>query len=197
MNTIGSRIKEERERLGLSQEAFGKLGGVKKLAQLNYEKGNRQPGGEYLNLLYQHDNIDLDYIIHGLRRSPELDLSQADKNVLESLAVAIGIDSNDIYNVCKIALSEEMRANLGKESDPNKIHEAVRKIIPANLRSAEVDIDLLTEIIEKIEDGLQKFKYKLSPSKKSQVVAMLYRVFLESGKVDQKMIEESISIANK
>ena len=106
MNTIGSRIKEERERLGLNQEAFGKLGGVQKLAQLNYEKGKRQPSGEYLNQLHQHDEIDLEYIIHGVRRPPELDRSKADRNVLECLAVEIGIDLHDIYNVCEIALSE-------------------------------------------------------------------------------------------
>ena len=35
------RLKEERERMGLSQEKFGAIGGVKKLAQINYEKGER------------------------------------------------------------------------------------------------------------------------------------------------------------
>ena len=40
-NTIGQRLKEERERLGLNQTDFGLIGGVKKLAQLNYEKDER------------------------------------------------------------------------------------------------------------------------------------------------------------
>ncbi|MCL7660626.1 XRE family transcriptional regulator, partial [Klebsiella pneumoniae] len=42
-NNIGSRLREERERLGLSQQALGEIGGVKKLTQLNYEKGDRAP----------------------------------------------------------------------------------------------------------------------------------------------------------
>ncbi|MEW6463774.1 MAG: helix-turn-helix transcriptional regulator [Pseudomonadota bacterium] len=48
MNTFGDRLRMERERLGLSQEALGEIGGVKKLAQINYEKGKRHPDAEYL-----------------------------------------------------------------------------------------------------------------------------------------------------
>ena len=39
--SIFLRLREERERLGFSQEAFGVLGGVQKRAQINYEKGER------------------------------------------------------------------------------------------------------------------------------------------------------------
>ena len=60
MNSIGERIREERERLGLSQEAFGKLGGVKKLAQRNYEKGNRTPSADYITAISQA-GVDVRY----------------------------------------------------------------------------------------------------------------------------------------
>ena len=64
--SIGERLKEERERLGLSQLAFGELGGVKKLAQLNYEKGDRYPDAQYLAALARF-GVDVQYVVTGDR----------------------------------------------------------------------------------------------------------------------------------
>lgn len=64
--SIGERLKEERERLGLSQLAFGELGGVKKLAQHNYEKGDRYPDALYLSALAKF-GIDIQYVVTGER----------------------------------------------------------------------------------------------------------------------------------
>lgn len=64
--SIGERLKEERERLGLSQLAFGELGGVKKLAQLNYEKGDRFPDAQYLAALAKF-GVDVQYVVTGSR----------------------------------------------------------------------------------------------------------------------------------
>ena len=44
MKEFGIRLKEERIRLGLDQDGFGQLGGVKKNAQSNYEKWTAQAG---------------------------------------------------------------------------------------------------------------------------------------------------------
>lgn len=63
---IGSRIKEERERLRLSQAEFGELAGVKQQAQLNYEKNTRSPDANYLHNLSTH-GVDIQYIITGNR----------------------------------------------------------------------------------------------------------------------------------
>ncbi len=60
------RLREERERLGFSQTAFGEIGGVKKLAQMNYEKGERKPDMEYLAAI-ANAGADVQYIITGVR----------------------------------------------------------------------------------------------------------------------------------
>lgn len=65
-NTLGSRLRAERERLGLSQVAFGQLGGVKKLTQLKYEQGVRQPNIDYFDSLRSHDIVDVHYLLTGL-----------------------------------------------------------------------------------------------------------------------------------
>ncbi|MBZ9610786.1 helix-turn-helix domain-containing protein [Rheinheimera maricola] len=64
MNSFGERLKEERERLGLSQEAFGAIGGVQKLAQRNYEKDNREPNASYMAALSEV-GVDVMYILTG------------------------------------------------------------------------------------------------------------------------------------
>ncbi|HID7955846.1 TPA: helix-turn-helix domain-containing protein [Pseudomonas aeruginosa] len=63
---IGMRLKEERERLGFTQPAFGAIGGVQKLAQLKYEKGERSPSAEYLAAIAKV-GADVQYIVTGAR----------------------------------------------------------------------------------------------------------------------------------
>ncbi|EFH8134085.1 transcriptional regulator [Escherichia coli] len=65
-NNIGSRLREERERLGLSQQALGEIGGVKKLTQLNYEKGDRAPDTIYLTSVAEA-GVDIVYVLTGQR----------------------------------------------------------------------------------------------------------------------------------
>ncbi|MBS7819031.1 XRE family transcriptional regulator [Wohlfahrtiimonas chitiniclastica] len=63
---LGDRLREEREKLQLSQEAFGALGGVGKQAQLRYEKGERYPDGLYFEKIASV-GCDIQYIITGIR----------------------------------------------------------------------------------------------------------------------------------
>lgn len=65
MNSPWERLKEERLRLGFSQEAFGALGGVKKLAQIKYEKGERQPDSKYFTGIAAA-GANVDYILTGV-----------------------------------------------------------------------------------------------------------------------------------
>lgn len=66
MSSIGSRLKEERERLGMSQGVFGEIGGVKTNAQVKYEKDERSPDALYLEAL-SRAGVDVSYVITGQR----------------------------------------------------------------------------------------------------------------------------------
>ena len=70
--SVAERLKEERERTGLSQEAFGAVGGVKKLTQFNYESGKRSPDAEYLGAISKI-SVDVTYIVTGIRSASSLD----------------------------------------------------------------------------------------------------------------------------
>ncbi|UQY37315.1 helix-turn-helix transcriptional regulator [Pseudomonas fulva] len=66
LSTIGERLREERDRLDLSQTAFAELGGVQKRAQINYEKDDRHPDAGYLAAIAAA-NVDVLYVLTGER----------------------------------------------------------------------------------------------------------------------------------
>jgi len=69
--SIGERLREERERIDLNQEQLGAIGGVKKLAQFNYENNKRAPDTDYLVQIAKI-GIDVNYVLFGTRANNAL-----------------------------------------------------------------------------------------------------------------------------
>jgi len=67
--SFGNRLREERSRLGLTQEALGEIGGVRKQAQLHYEKDERKPDSDYLAAVAEA-GVDILYVVTGERSKP-------------------------------------------------------------------------------------------------------------------------------
>ena len=63
---IGTRLREERERLEMTQEEFGQAGGVLKRALIRYEKGERMPDAAFLAAIAAA-GADVLYILTGQR----------------------------------------------------------------------------------------------------------------------------------
>ena len=78
MSDFSDRLKEERKRLGLNQEEFAALGGVKKGAQFNYENGSRAPDTDYLFSIALA-GVDLVYLMTG---EPSVSTMSDDENEL-------------------------------------------------------------------------------------------------------------------
>lgn len=62
--TPGDRLREERERIGLSQGLLAQHGGVKKLTQGSYENGKSFPNVDYLARVAAF-GIDVLYVVTG------------------------------------------------------------------------------------------------------------------------------------
>lgn len=71
MSDFCDRLREERDRLGLTQAAFGAIGGVQKQAQFKYEKGERFPDAGYLSEIVKV-GADVQYLITGQRSTQAL-----------------------------------------------------------------------------------------------------------------------------
>lgn len=61
---LNERLRKIRNDMGLTQADFAELGGVKVLAQTNYERGMRVPSLEYL-LKLKESGVDINFIIFG------------------------------------------------------------------------------------------------------------------------------------
>lgn len=73
---IGERLREERERLGLSQSDFAEIAqkmgvsGATRQSQSNYEKGKQTPAVTYLAAIAS-SGADVQYILTGIRAMPQ------------------------------------------------------------------------------------------------------------------------------
>lgn len=64
METLGTRLRKERKRLGLTQIAFARIGGVEPNAQGHYESGHRSPKADYLQRVCDA-GVDMHYLFSG------------------------------------------------------------------------------------------------------------------------------------
>ncbi|OFC62974.1 helix-turn-helix domain-containing protein [Candidatus Erwinia dacicola] len=88
-SSSGERLKEERIRLGLSQAALGEIGGVRKQAQLNYEKGERNPDVAYLSAIAKF-GADVQFIVTGVRSAETLNVDEQELlNLFRKASLAI------------------------------------------------------------------------------------------------------------
>jgi len=63
---FGQRLREERKRLGLSQQQLAEIAGCQRLAQLQYENDSSVPTIRYLNAIAVA-GVDLSYLVLGIR----------------------------------------------------------------------------------------------------------------------------------
>jgi phage repressor protein C with HTH and peptisase S24 domain len=69
MVSLGERLREERERLGMSQTQFGDLAQVTKKTQMLYEGDQRSPKADYLTAIASQ-GVDVQYVLTGNRSVP-------------------------------------------------------------------------------------------------------------------------------
>ena len=76
--SVGTRLKEERKRLGLTQEAMAAACGVAKRTQILFEQDAHLPGGAYF---VEGDKlgVDVTYLLMGRRER----VSEADADLLD------------------------------------------------------------------------------------------------------------------
>ncbi|QXH43800.1 helix-turn-helix domain-containing protein [Pseudomonas sessilinigenes] len=96
MSGIGLRLRQERERLGLSQRVFGEIGGVEANAQGKYESGDRAPKADYLSRVAAK-GVDVLYVLTS-ERTPVVAgrLSQMEEQVLDCYRALFKEDQDTI-----------------------------------------------------------------------------------------------------
>ena len=107
---IGGRLKEERERIGLSQTALAQIGGVGKTTQIKYEKGTSSPDSSYLSAVAD-EGIDIFYVLKGQRSG---------KATTQSLGVLLSEPGPDLSPVKMYDIEAAAGAGRSFEGEPIK-----------------------------------------------------------------------------
>ncbi|MBF0096254.1 MAG: helix-turn-helix transcriptional regulator [Magnetococcales bacterium] len=68
MYDFSERLKEERKRLGHTQDEMAEIGGIAKSSLCNYEAGKREPSASFFTAIATA-GVDVTYVLTGVRSS--------------------------------------------------------------------------------------------------------------------------------
>jgi len=86
LNGVGSRLRSERERLGLTQEQLAIVAGTNRMTPSRYEQGSHLPTLGFLAAVASA-GVDINYVINGKRSVVSLGLD--DSSLLGSAVVTV------------------------------------------------------------------------------------------------------------
>jgi transcriptional regulator with XRE-family HTH domain len=188
MESFGSRLKEERERIGLSQAKFAEACGVGKTAQFNYESNARMPDGDYLYRAGKQ-GVDTGYLLFSERSSPNSLYCLAAANVLPFIAKKVGLSIGALMWILDRAAEMEAQhwGGTGLDIEQEDILALIDDLFNAG--------DLLEAVIVAVSESLQKFGVSLSINKRFSLTMMLFRAFKSTGKIDSAVIDDAVRLA--
>lgn len=204
MSTQGARIRNAREKLGLTQEEFAKRCGVHRRSQVNYELGKRLPGEAYLDAL-DAMGIDSIYIMSGEHRFVYDQYPTLSRYLLICLLEAIGYTEDDALmiihefevSIKKITNSDESSSlsdNLTREFAARAFSNSpvVAKMLSD---AANIDPDVLGNVLNAVESELATQSVLLSTEKRGRLVATVYRDAKDRGRIDTRMLVDAVALA--
>jgi transcriptional regulator with XRE-family HTH domain len=126
---FGERLREERKRLQLSQTEVATAGGVKRLAQGQYETGTSMPSVRYLQGI-AHVGIDLGYVLFGRRSSSSVltavEITRIEGRAFELLEDFVSTQPEATYGVeARFAMFQLLRAKLTEEAQLKSLKSTV------------------------------------------------------------------------
>lgn len=132
MSSIGDRIREERERMGLSQSDFASIGGASKRSQIDWEKGVAAPNAVFLAAAAAR-GVDVTYVLTGVRM---------DEATRVHLTRAIQFS---------VQLGDQALTDLSIKAIEDQAAEIGRKDLMAKLEKlSEADVSLLLQMADRI-----------------------------------------------
>ncbi len=189
--SVGDRLREERDRLHMSQSDLAEKTGVHRNTQARYESDRALSlPDSYIGAL-GNLGFDVDYVLHGLA-DPEalVDCPYVREQRYDLQYTFTLADCRRHASGTKIGLGRaEFRWHKACETCPqNPISNRI--VVPS---AAEVDGGLLAAIIESFETALAG--KDISAQKKAQAIVMLYRSCKSTGKIDLEMVAQVAKLA--
>lgn len=208
--SIGARLKEERERMGMTQEKFSSACGVRRRAQSTYETGDRSPDSLYLAAA-SRIGVDVGYVLTGQRQGAKRRVPMDLDDFGRAAAAVLGISEQQLLIATETLTSKMdgygIALDLLSDSDGSNgaywgIFELeLRAVVKALIQEAisglgDPDSELLGKVLESVDGVIAERGTQLSSNKKAAAVVMLYRAFKASGRVDPATVEEAVTLAS-
>lgn len=191
--SVGTRLRSERERLGLSQADFAERTGIHRNTLVRYETDKRELGTGYIETL-RSSGADVDYVLFGL---PDADAPVMCPFIAEHGCWPEGklftlADCRHHAAVVPTSSALEARWWRACQKCPKN---PVTARVPIIQSVADLDGALLASVLEGVDAAIRNLGVDISHAKKAKAVVMLYRSFKAAGTVDQGMIEETVTLA--
>lgn len=194
MKDFGKRLKEERERLLMSQAEFAKACGVGKTAQYMYERGDREPSWSYMDKANEA-GADSHYIFTGTKTGSDWAYARAYKKMLYTVEMLLGLEENRFEEISLMIIEEENQLKTTGQASYDPYNRAVMAWLETSTKPDRcIDLDLLARVLAEIETYVAAASVTLTTEKKAKASIMLYRAFKASGAIDKKLIEETINL---
>lgn len=188
--STGARLREERERLKLSQAQLADKIGISRVTLGRYESGKREVGADVFDKLGQL-GMQVEYILTGTKVDGAKKAVRALWKVLISLTKQLQLDPILVRLAVDIAGSEvDAEAKLQPTDD--KIDKVVADLLQDSPALA-LDPDLFMSTLDAVERTLEKKPNGFFSSwKKAQLVLLVYRASKKSGKVDTRVLDDAL-----
>lgn len=213
MIDFSTRLKEERERIGLSQAKFSEACGVGKTAQYTYERGDREPSFAYMEAA-EKLGVDTLYVFTGTRTGKDWAYARAYSRLLYTIEMLLGLDEELLEQLCKeyVTLDEKLRHLQENQGTGGEVyygdwqHAVIAWLGTSTKPDRCVDPTLLARLLEVVEQSALKLGISLSTEKRLRAALMLYgdakpqkdNRFPElssTGLVSQDVIDKSVKLA--
>lgn len=204
MEEFGKRLKEERERLGLSQAKFAELCGVGRTAQFNYERDERHPATDYLDAAEQL-GVDVHYVFTGTRKGKDWAYARAFSRMLYTVEWLLGLEEKRLEAIAKELVDLNEKADWFNEhpsSKPSSVSfqewiQSVRDWLgTAEKLDHCIDVRLLSRLIDAVGKASDKMGAGLSTEKKLRAALLLYGEAKKSGLIDRQRVEDAVRLAS-
>lgn len=183
---LGERLRQERRRLGLTQEDLANSTGIHRRTQANYELGKTAPDMSYFQAL-RRVGLDATYVQTGTKSSPSDDQSSATERLFLALCDALQIPLEKVYAAINGAVDSRM-ISLEFQGYVIGLMRA-SPLLSSKNKLLVLDRDILVDIIDGLERYLHSIDKRVSPLQKAHAIASMYRDFSEKGEIDLEMLE--------
>lgn len=198
---IAERIREERERLCISQALLASMAGVSRMSQVNYESGKRSPDANYLRAIAE-SGVDVGFVVTGKRSGAPDFFRLATTYVLESIDKRTGFAEDVLTFVIEYLAGAATSSWLDttQNKPPDFAYNMAEFVdiysVDALIAALFENARLLRDIFGAINSALKNNPKQISGEKKLSLVLMLFKTFKGVGEIDLDVIQDAVDLAS-